>query len=61
MSDEARCCRGARKGHRGHIGRHASAGRHVAGASSGVLEWNRVVTRFDRDTDVILTGIGYRW
>jgi hypothetical protein len=25
------------------------------------IEWNRVVTRYDRDTDVILTGIGYRW
>jgi hypothetical protein len=25
------------------------------------LEWNRVVTRYDRDTDVILAGIGYRW
>lgn len=25
------------------------------------LTWNRVVTRYDRDTDVILAGIGYRW
>jgi hypothetical protein len=25
------------------------------------VEWNRVVTRYDRDTDVILSGIGYRW
>ncbi len=25
------------------------------------LEWNRVVTRYDRDSDVILAGVGYRW
>ena len=25
------------------------------------LEWNRVVTSYNRDTDVILAGIGYRW
>ena len=25
------------------------------------LEWNRVVTRYDRDTDVILAGAGYRF
>ncbi|QBR01194.1 hypothetical protein E1956_28690 [Paraburkholderia pallida] len=25
------------------------------------LEWNRVVTNYNRDTDVILAGIGYRW
>lgn len=25
------------------------------------LEWNRVVTRYNRDTDVILAGVGYRW
>ncbi|HZZ12223.1 MAG TPA: hypothetical protein VFE79_16165 [Paraburkholderia sp.] len=25
------------------------------------LEWNRVVTRYDRDTDVIFGGVGYRW
>lgn len=25
------------------------------------LEWNRVVTRYDRDTDVIFAGLGYRW
>jgi hypothetical protein len=25
------------------------------------LTWNRVVTRYDRDTDVILAGIGFRW
>lgn len=28
---------------------------------SARLTWNRVVTRYDRDTDVILAGIGYRW
>jgi hypothetical protein len=25
------------------------------------LTWNRVVTRYDRDSDVILAGVGYRW
>ncbi|MFX1676250.1 hypothetical protein PWR63_29015 [Paraburkholderia sp. A2WS-5] len=25
------------------------------------LEWNRVVTSYNRDTDIILGGIGYRW
>ena len=25
------------------------------------LEWNRVVTRYDRDTDVIFAGAGYRF
>lgn len=25
------------------------------------LEWNRVVTRYDRDTDIIFAGIGYRF
>ena len=25
------------------------------------LKWNRVVTTYDRDTDVILAGVGYRW
>ncbi|WP_168791281.1 hypothetical protein [Paraburkholderia aromaticivorans] len=25
------------------------------------LEWNRVVTRYDRDSDVIFGGVGYRW
>jgi hypothetical protein len=25
------------------------------------LEWNRVVTRYDRDTDVIFAGVGYRF
>jgi hypothetical protein len=25
------------------------------------LTWNRVVTRYNRDSDVILAGVGYRW
>jgi hypothetical protein len=25
------------------------------------LTWNRAVTRYDRDSDVILAGVGYRW
>ena len=25
------------------------------------LAWNRVVTRYDRDSDVIFGGVGYRW
>lgn len=24
------------------------------------LEWNRVVTRYNRDTDIIFAGLGYR-
>ncbi|RDK03084.1 hypothetical protein [Paraburkholderia lacunae] len=27
----------------------------------GRIEWNRVVTRYDRDSDVIFAGVGYRW
>lgn len=25
------------------------------------ITWNRVVTRYDRDTDVIQAGLGYRF
>jgi hypothetical protein len=28
---------------------------------SGRLTWNRVLTRYDRDTDVMFAGLGYRW
>jgi len=38
-----------------------SASYRVAQHWSARVTWNRVVTRYSRDTDVILAGIGYRF
>jgi hypothetical protein len=35
-------------------------GRHLWGHWSGRFEWNRTITRHDRDTDTMLIGMAYR-
>lgn len=36
-------------------------GRHLWGHWSGRLQWNRTLTRYDRDTDMLLAGLAYPW
>ncbi|WP_157874822.1 hypothetical protein [Paraburkholderia atlantica] len=48
----------ASKAAEGHD-RSLRGGRSDIGA--GRVTWNRVMTRYSRDTDVILGGIGYRF
>lgn len=36
-------------------------GRHLGGHWDARLQWNRTLTNYHRDTDVLLTGLAYRW
>jgi len=36
-------------------------GRHVWDHWAGRLEWNRTLTRYHRDTDVLMMGLAYQW
>lgn len=43
-------------------GRYAlSLDRHLGGHWGVRLQWNRTLTRYDRDTDALLTGLAYSW
>jgi hypothetical protein len=37
------------------------AGRHLGGHWGARFQWNRTLTRYHRDTDVLLAGIAYLW
>lgn len=36
-------------------------GRHIWGHWAGRLQWNRTLTRYHRDTDVLMMGLAYQW
>lgn len=36
-------------------------GRHIWGHWAGRLQWNRTLTRYHRDTDVLMMGLTYQW
>lgn len=36
-------------------------GRHIRGHWAGRLQWNRTLTRYHRDTDVLMVGLAYQW